>query len=161
MRGAVPGPPRRATAADAAALVDLRIEFMRIVKDGGLPDEEEWRRELAGLFARDLGSGDLVAWVFEEGGRMVATSGLAFPADPEARVELGLGPGEALLCNMYTVPERRRRGLASALLELELEEARSLGASDIRLQPTPESRRLYETRGFSPEGEGGDLLLRL
>jgi len=35
---------RRAGQADVDALVDLRIEFMRIVKDAGLDDEPRWRR---------------------------------------------------------------------------------------------------------------------
>lgn len=163
----------RAGQADVGALVDLRIDFMRIVKDGGLPDEAEWRAELGERFSRDLGSGDLVAWICAAGDlspgprRVLATSGLAYPRDGEMRRELGLGPGEALLCNMYTRPEHRRRGLASELLERSIAEARALGARAIRLQGTADSRRLYGRRGFVPAcalGEtemGEDMLLGL
>jgi GNAT superfamily N-acetyltransferase len=163
---------RRAGPEDVDALVDLRIDFMRIVKNGGMPDEDDWRSELRGRFASGIASGRLVSWICLEGGRVVAASGIAFdrPGRPRRggrRAAAGetetasvhARGTEALVLNMYTSPERRRLGIASALLERTIGEARSRGVSRLRLQPTPDSRRLYESFGFV--AEGGEMALEL
>ncbi|MGO8692120.1 MAG: GNAT family N-acetyltransferase [Rectinemataceae bacterium] len=154
-RAAAPPPYifRKADAGDAAALVELRLAFMRIVKDCGLPDEKKWRSHLSMLFERDLAAGTLVCWICLEGGRVVAASGIAFDVPRDRRVE------EALILNMYTVPERRRRGLASELLRLCVVEGRARGLRRLRLQPTDEGRALYESFGF--RRAGGDMVLEL
>jgi GNAT superfamily N-acetyltransferase len=150
---------RKAGIGDVDALVDLRIDFMRLVKDSGLGDEVAWRAELSARFSSDLGSGELVAWVCLDGGMVVAASGLACPAARAARAELGLRGGEALVFNMYTRPAYRRRGIASGLLRRSIGEARSRGLSALRLQPTDEGRPIYERAGFRDEGR--DMILRL
>jgi GNAT superfamily N-acetyltransferase len=150
---------RRAGGADVGALVDLRIEFMRVVKDGNFPDEAEWRRELASRFSADLASGALVAWICLDRGRVVAASGLACPGSGAARAELALRPGEALVFNMFTRPAYRRRGIASELLARLIAEARARGIRALRLRPTDDGRPLYERLGFRDDGE--DMLLRL
>jgi GNAT superfamily N-acetyltransferase len=150
---------RKAGPADTGALVDLRIDFMRIVKDSGLEDEGGWRAELSARFAADLESGELAAWLCVDGGAAVAASGLGCPAAPEARAELDLKPGEALVLNMYTRPAYRRRGIGAELLRLAIAEARARGASSLRLQPTEDSRRLYERAGFRDSGR--DMVLAL
>jgi GNAT superfamily N-acetyltransferase len=165
---------RKAGLSDVGALVNLRIEFMRIVKDGGIPDEEAWRAQLSARFSSDIASGELVAWICLDPARLgaptlVATSGLAYPRaehprDARIRRELGLEPGEALLCNMYTVSEYRRHGLGSELLERSIEEARATGVRAIKLQPTDDSRALYLRRGFIPapgRSETEELILYL
>jgi GNAT superfamily N-acetyltransferase len=161
---------RKASLSDVGALVDLRIEFMRIIKDGGIPDEEAWREELSARFSSDIASGELVAWICLDparGGassRVVATSGLACPRAARSRRELSLEPGEALLCNMYTVSAYRRRGLGAELLERSIGEARAAGVRAVKLQPTDDSRALYLRRGFIPapgRGETEELILNL
>lgn len=175
---------RRAIPSDAAALAELRLDFMRLVKDGPFPDEASWRSELRSLYSRDLATAELVCWLCLEEGRIVATGGIAFGrgAGPSRRRAPGTVPGaapragsrarpgtapqvgplaepqvEALILNMYTVPDRRRRGLATELLGRCIEEGRSRGAWRLRLQPTEDSRRLYEDFGFRPSG--GEMTL--
>jgi GNAT superfamily N-acetyltransferase len=132
---------------------------MRIVKDSGLEDEEEWRAELSARFARDLDSGDLVAWICLDGGNVVAASGLASPAALELRAELDLGSGEALVLNMFTLPAYRRRGIASELLRRTVLEARSRAVSALMLQSTDDGRSIYERSGFVDSGR--DMVLGL
>ena len=58
-------------------------------------------------------------------------------------------------CGVYAVgtrPERRRRGLARALVQHALADARDHGAETASLQSTPMGRPLYETLGFQPAG---------
>jgi GNAT superfamily N-acetyltransferase len=132
---------------------------MRIVKDLSARDEELWRAELSALFARDLGSGDLVSWICLGGGEVIAASGLACPAAEDSRAELGLLRGEGLVLNMYTLPAYRRRGIASELLRRTILEARSRGLSALRLQSTDDGRPIYERAGFRDAGR--DMVLSL
>ncbi len=142
---------RRAGVSDVDALVDFRIDFMRAVKRIDAAAESAWKTELAALFARELGSGALRAWVAVEGGRVVGASGLA-PAR-------GRDEREGEILNMYTLPGFRRRGIGASLLELAIGEARAAGLSRLRLQPTEDGRRLYEGAGFRDEDR--DMVLDL
>ena len=132
---------------------------MRIVKDLSPEGEAAWRSELLARFAADLVSGELAAWLCLDGSTAVAASGLACPSSPESRAALALRPGEALVLNMYTMPSYRRRGIGAELLGLAVAEARARGASSLRLQPTEDSRRMYERSGFMDEGR--DMVLTL
>jgi GNAT superfamily N-acetyltransferase len=142
---------RPAGQSDISALVDLRIEFLRIVKDSGLSDEAEWRSHFAALFERELASGAFLAWVAEADSRIVGTSGLRLPE--------GQTSPEGEILNMYTVFEFRRRGIGSELLDLAIAEARARGLPRLRLQPTDSGRPLYLRAGFRDDGR--DMLLQL
>ncbi len=147
---------RRAVSADSPALAELRLEFMRIVKDAGIEDEDAWRDELLSRFSRDLDMGHLVAWLCLDKGRIVGTSGLC-PEGPEG--EEGGPGGGSLVFNMFTLASHRRRGIGGELLRLTLEEGRSRGLGLLRLQSTDDGRGLYERAGFVDEGR--DMVLEL
>jgi GNAT superfamily N-acetyltransferase len=142
---------RRASAADLASVVGLRIDFERITRDSGSLDEGARRSELESLLGPDIASGRLLAWLAEEGGRAVGQAAL--------RLRPGAGAPEGELLNVYTVPGRRGRGIGGALVALAVAEARRLGLSRLRLRPTEDSRRIYEREGFRAEGR--DMVLGL
>jgi GNAT superfamily N-acetyltransferase len=52
--------------------------------------------------------------------------------------------------NMYTVPEWRGRGVATALLREIIKFVKGTGARRIWLRATEEGRPVYEKAGFSP-----------
>jgi len=132
-------------------MVELRVEFERITRDSGSADEAARGEELRSLLGPDLASGALMAWIAEEGGRAVGQSALrlarGLPASPS---------GELL--NVYVRTAFRGRGVGSALVRAALEEARALGIKRITLQPTEDSRRIYERAGFKAEGR--QMILR-
>lgn len=137
---------RAALPGDAAVLAGLRLEFMRIVKDSGIPDEEAWRRGLTAYFARGLGSGKLRAWLCVAGGEAVASSALRI--DP---VRPGRGPAgtrDGYVMSIYTKPAFRGRGIARSLMETLIAEARSSGLRRLVLNPTDDGRPLYASLGF-------------
>jgi GNAT superfamily N-acetyltransferase len=147
-RGAAPASIRAAGPGDLEAIVAMRIEFERITRDSGSMDEGARRAELRGLLGPDLASGRLAAWIAEEGGRAVGQAGL--------RLVVG---GEAELLNVYVEPGFRGRGIGTALVSAAIAEARARGAREVGLQPTEDSRRIYERSGF--EAEGDSMVLRL
>jgi len=145
---------RRAGRDDLGAVVGLRLAFELIQRDSGSLDLESRGAELAALLGPDLESGRLRAWLAFDGGRAVGQAALRLP-----RPGPGSGRAEGEILNVYVEPEYRRGGLGAALVDLAIAEARGLGLKRLRLQPTPDSRRLYERSGFRDGGR--DMLLDL
>lgn len=137
---------RKAGPADAPILAETRIEFMRIVKDGGLPDEDGWRAFLLGHFSRSLKKGRLLAWLAVTDGEARATAAVRLD-----RVRKGRGPAGSLdgyVMSVYTEAAWRGRGMARALMVTLIAEARLRGLRRLVLHPTEDGRRLYEALGF-------------
>jgi ribosomal protein S18 acetylase RimI-like enzyme len=130
---------RRATAADADALARLRIEFVRIVKDSGVPDEAEYERALSRYFGRGLAREKLLAWLCLDGGEAIASMAL--------RIDKG---GRGYVMSVYTRPSYRRLGIASRLIGLLIEEAKSRRLERLSLHPTADGLPLYLRLGFRP-----------
>jgi RimJ/RimL family protein N-acetyltransferase len=69
---------------------------------------------------------------------------------------------KAWLLGMYVAPDHRRRGIAAALLQAAIAQARRLpGVACLHLSvsdATPEARRLYERAGFQVWGSEPDAL---
>ena len=132
---------RRARGPDIGSIVDLRIAFERVTRDSGSFDEALRRAEIAALLGPDLAAGRLLCWLAETGGRAVAQAALRLPGRSCAG-------GEGEILNVYTEPAFRRQGIGAALAAMAFAEARSLGLASLRLQPTEDSRRIYERAGF-------------
>jgi GNAT superfamily N-acetyltransferase len=140
---------RRAHGPDLASIIELRIEFERITRDSGSLDEGARRTQLSALLGPDLESGRLRCWMAEIFGCAVAQAAL--------RLRRGAGSGEIL--NAFTEPAFRGRGIGSALVAAAIAEARRLGLASLILQPTEDSRRIYERMGF--RADRGRMLLEL
>src|SRR5579884_2277996 len=111
---------RRATSFDVEALAALRVTFL--AEEESLHDESERARFLQltrQYLARAIPSGEVVSWVAEASGELVATSRFIFFQRPPS---LQNPPAkEAFILPMYTIPQRRSRGLATQLLQALLQ----------------------------------------
>ncbi len=56
---------------------------------------------------------------------------------------------EGDILNMYTIPEVRRQGISSMILERLLAEAKSMGISKVALHTSKDGEILYRKFGFS------------
>lgn len=56
---------------------------------------------------------------------------------------------EGDILNMYTLPEARRKGIASAILEALLGEAKARGISKVALHTSKDGEKLYREFGFN------------
>lgn len=135
---------RRAGASDIPSLVELRLEFMRIVKDGGLPDEDAWRRGLSSYFGSWMARGRLEAWLSLDGMVPLATAALRLDRPGPGKP----GPWVGYVMSIYTRPAWRGQGLARSLMGELIREASFLGLPRLILHPTDDSRSLYEALGF-------------
>ena len=137
---------RLAGLGDVPVLTELR---KRQLIDEGLPPVSlrmDIDRELADYFTSAISSGTFISWIMDNGGEIIATSGVCFYAlpptysNPSGRV--------AYITNMYTKPEYRRRGIAAELLELVIGEAKTRGYKIIRLHTSEYGKSVYSKAGF-------------
>jgi len=130
---------RPATEMDLEALIALRIQLLEAEEPG-------FEVALSAWFRSHLADVSFLAWVADDGGRVVAASGLTvidrppYPGNPR-----GL---DGLVTNMYTLPAYRRRGLARQLLEVLIAHARRVGITRLFLEASREGQPLYEEFGF-------------
>lgn len=152
MGDAAPWNIRRATAGDIETLVRLRVEMMAET-DGHGDAESPGAAALAEAnrtYMRGaVPSGEFVAYVAEANGVIIATSGVTlYRTAPNPGNLSGM---QAYILNMYTLPEWRGRGLASALVERLVDHARAAGATRVALRATDVGRRVYERLGFTSD----------
>jgi ribosomal protein S18 acetylase RimI-like enzyme len=123
------------------ALADAPMAFGMTLADAEKNTETHWRAR--------LDQGDPVLGVREQDDRpgLVAMgAGWHPPAQPDRMMVWG----------MWSAPEARGRGHASALLAWLVEHARARGVTTVELHVTEgndDARRLYEQRGFVATGE--------
>jgi len=151
---------RRATIDDVQALVDCRIKFLNELFNH--PEDEDTavvRKSLREYFAQAIPSKSFVAWVAEHDGKIIATGGMVVWQKPAmyGGVESGrLG----YLLNFYTLPEARRKGIGTRLLNELIKEAEALGLKYLHLHASKDGILIYRKAGFV-EHDMPELELRL
>lgn len=138
---------RRAAAADAAAVVDVRALMFSAMGVPGV-EEEDWRGDAARWFAAASDEGRACAVIAEQEGRVLAG------AMGSLRFEMPspMNPNGVwgLLSNVATFPEARRQGWARACVIGVLDWLRDeTEASAVELFATGEGSGLYEELGFA------------
>lgn len=139
---------RRAVNDDVPVLVDLRVQFLNEHFNHRENDETAIvKKSLRKYFAKAIPTKDFIAWIAEYEGRVIATSGMVVWQKPAmyGGVESGkLG----YLLNFYTVPEARRKGVATRLLNELIKEAKSLGLRYLHLHASKDGISIYRKAGF-------------
>ncbi len=79
------------------------------------------------------------------GGGLLLSPWPANPQDPRTH--------RAVILNVYTEPEFRRRGIARQLVSTILDWAKAQGFRAVNLHASAEGRSLYEKLGFEPTNE--------
>ena len=110
---------------------------------------EQIETNLRVYFDEHINKDDLVAMVLEIEGKPVSIALLVIskkPANP------GFIDGRVgTLMNVYTIPEYRKRGLATVLLNELIKEAKMRQLSLINLLATDKAYRLYQKLGFQED----------
>ncbi len=124
-------------------------------QDMGYTDEDELEAmstSSAHWLIPALAEGRYRGWLAElPGGEIVAGGGLLIapwlghPRDPR--------PMKGEICNVYTEPSYRRRGLARRLMEVMIAWCRVQGFASVVLHASVDGRALYESMGFKPTNE--------
>lgn len=140
--------PRRATPADAAELTRLRLIMHQAVR----PTEPgPWMDACQSHFARALAEQEgLAVFVIDhpEGHGLISSAmGVWHPSLP-GPTSLGTRSGE--IGSVATDPDHRRHGHARACVTAARDWLVDQGCTRMRLTPSREGVRLYESLGFTP-----------
>jgi len=153
---------RLATRADLEIVSQHRAQMFRDM--GELPAElfdgflAQSRDALHRMFERNQYVGWLAS-LFAEPDKIVAGAGVQLrevPPHPQpdvnGKVDIVSGR-QAIIQNVFTEPEWRRRGLAALLIERIIDWTRRKGIDSLVLHASDEGRALYERLGFIPTTE--------
>ncbi len=145
----------------SAADIPLICHFRKTQLLGnGAPatDVESIDPQLKAFFEERFRDGSIHQIFAMDGDRAVATGGVLFFTYPPSHVNKS---GRiAYITNMFTAPEYRRQGIATAILAMLEDEARARGVSQAKLGATRWGRSVYEKAGYT-EDNLSDLVKKL
>jgi GNAT superfamily N-acetyltransferase len=121
---------------------------------GGMeePVLEIMRQNCEPWLHRMIADNRYLGWIIADGETPIASAGLLLldwpphPLDPAGEIR-------GYLLNVFVEPEYRRRGLASQLLKLCMNEARRRSILIVTLHASEAGRPVYEQLGFRPTNE--------
>ena len=150
---------RRAAVADIDALIETRVALFRELEEG--PAESDlalFRAGCRGVLRSAMGGDSCLSWVATRGDEEIcgAVILLLFPRLPSPA---NLGTSEGYILNVYVGPGFRRQGIASAMLEAVVKEARERGLARLRLHTTAGGRSVYKRLGFRSRRNEMELVL--
>ncbi len=133
---------KKATVEDIDSIIDMRVKLL-IEEAAATPTNIT--TELREYFLTQLNK-TIVVMLAEENGKAVATSSVVFQQYPPSfSNKQGM---RAYVTNVYTLPEYRRKGINTALLDKLVEEVKSRNISYIWLWATEQGKQLYKKYGF-------------
>lgn len=136
---------RKARVDDIDDLIDLRLRFLEEIGYAGAGVQKVVREYLD----RTLPTGEFVAWIAEEDGRIIATGGLVFlQKPPHGR---NLSGKEGFVLNVYTLPHWRGRGICTALMKTIIGFVREAKVTCIRLHTSEAGVGIYSELGFQSD----------
>jgi len=148
---------RVATLADIVTLGHHRAEMFRDMGQLTEHNERDLTRASESFFRKVVASGEYIAWLAVTTAapeRVVAGAGLWLRPMLPRPTPTGIIQGrEALIANVYTEPDWRRRGVARLLMRHVLEYTREHNVPRVLLHASDDGRPLYETLGFEPTNE--------
>jgi GNAT superfamily N-acetyltransferase len=142
---------RPATVADCDVILHHRRGMFRDMGQGTEAELDRMVEATKPWLQRALADGSYRGWLAECEGKVVAGGGIlisswpARPEDSETR--------RALILNVYTEREFRRRGLARLLLLTMIQWLKEQGFCNVFLHASDEGRHLYEELGFEATNE--------
>lgn len=134
---------RKAEVKEAEELAQLRKKQLI---DEGIKPNRDIDAELVEFFVSTLTSGELIEWVVEDEGKIIATAAVLFQKFPPSfSRKTGL---KAYVTNMYTNPNYRGQGIATELLSKLKMEAENKEASELWLGASTMGKPVYQNFGF-------------
>jgi GNAT superfamily N-acetyltransferase len=143
---------REAAASESGIVLHHRRSMFRDMGEG-TAEELDGMVQVAGpWFERALADGSYRHWLAIDGAGRVAGGGgvllCAWPANPkDACTE------RAVILNVYTEPEFRRRGIARLIMVTVSDWVKQQGFRGVNLHASVEGRPLYEKLGFTATNE--------
>jgi ribosomal protein S18 acetylase RimI-like enzyme len=136
---------RRAVADDVDVLTAHRLSFLAEIS-GASSSDPALRAAIAQYFSQSIPTNHFIAFLALANEKIIATSGMTYHHHPPSNKNPA--GREAYIMNMYTQPEFRRRGIATHLLQMLIDEARQTQCGKISLHVMLGARSIYSSLGF-------------
>lgn len=139
---------RKLTSHDVAILVDYRILFLKELEGEQSSDKElQLKNELTDYFTKALRENTLIAWMAEYYKQPIGFGGMVIHYVPGS---YGMINGKVgYILNLYTLPDYRKNGICSEILERLIKEGKELDLSRIYLHASNDGIELYREYGFA------------
>ena len=141
---------RRAKPDDAYILSEYRVKYINEVF--GIkthPDSEQLKIELIEYFSQSIINKSVISWLAEYENRIISTSCLVIWRAPLSYSSLGNKGKRGYILNMYTLNKYRKTGIATALLEKLIVEAKKMKLEFVNLHATNDGMMVYKNMGFA------------
>ena len=139
---------RRVDFEDIGGMTVARIDYLTEMQ-GERPSvyKLELQQELQSFFQQSMLEDTLFAFLAEINGRAISWGVMILKKIPGDFNRSSYLEGDIL--NMYTLPDFRRKGISSRILEALLSEAKVLGVSKVALHCSKDGEPLYRKYGFT------------
>ena len=115
----------------------------------------EVERESYNYYQKALCDDSHIAYLVFDGNRVVGAGGVSFfQVMPTYHNPSG---NKAYIMNLYTNPAYRRRGIATKILDMLVNDSKEKGITAISLEATVMGRPLYEKYGFTKMNDEMEL----
>ena len=134
---------RTAELSDIKQISEIR---KKQIQDEGQKPTIQIDEDLHRYFEEKMQSGELIEWVAEEDGRIIATAAIVFMDFPPSFTNKTGRTG--YVANVYTADEYRGKGIAATLLEKVEQEAKKRGITMMLLHASEMGRKAYVKSGY-------------
>lgn len=136
--------------------MNLRLEMLKVVND--LDENAEFEKVLVDTSREYFLNGDQTTVFAMDGEKIAGCASISYiTIMPTFSHPTGK---RAHLMNVYTRKEFRRKGVGKLMVEFLIEEAKSLGVTEISLDATEMGHPLYKALGFTENTEGMTMQLK-
>ena len=139
---------RRVEEIDVPIMTAARLNYLTEMQGERAPEYlQELQQKLQSFFIETMKEGSFFALLAEFEGKVVSYGGMIVKKIPGDLNQSSYLEGDIL--NMYTLPEYRRKGISSRILEELMKEAKVMGISKVALHCSKDGEPLYRKFGFS------------
>ena len=132
--------------AELTDIVEISEIRKKQIQDEGQTPDIDIDEDLHRYFEKYMKSGELIEWVAEEEGRIIATAAVVFMDFPPSFTNKSGRTG--YVANVYTADSYRGRGIAGQLLEKVEQEAKERGITKMILHASALGRKAYLKSGY-------------
>ena len=134
---------RRLREADLDTFIQMRIAQLR---EEGTMSSEDLAAPLLSYYQKHMRDETFASWLALDDENIIATSGISFIERPPT---YSCPNGKiGILSSMYTLEEYRRKGIAAALLDKIMLEAKNYGCGTVQITGSDMGILLYRAYGF-------------
>lgn len=139
---------RKITATDISLFVEYRLLYLTELQGiNAVQDHSELKNELEHYFHKALNDERFFAFLAENDTELLGFGAMVIKEIPGDFNNPTYLEGDIL--NMYTIPNARKKGISSAILEKLIAEAKKRGISKVALHASKDGENMYRKYGFS------------